>query len=776
MTSNATSKTFTYRYCVCHIMHDCHRLESTDIGVFGVVEYQYVSSLTSVMTTSSRREQGLTAFSALRRILEPGSYSCHDCPNRLVLGARSKRIRKPLSPAIRTWTNSAASAKINIDIARGKYSNFARLRATGGYAYFDRTKYITLLDSPANDIILFLRPRRFGKSLTLSMLDHFHSVILSPLLQIMDLDVHKDVQENKVRPGEYLVLKFDFSTVGPTRNMVQGERQLSDSIIGGLLQFYDEHEDFFEVSASQLESDNIDRANAIYSLTRLIRLVNRVVRRTSSKEDRKHHYGGVKGVYLLVDEYDAFSNQFMDPNGKLNWIQTPIAILMKTFWASMKSFTSLDYGIQRCFITGISPLSLVSISSGFNIAVNVSFDEDFTGLCGLTRADVKDALERVCDQTTGSVEEHLNSLARFANGYHFCNYKLVEPVFNTNTCLEYLQSVLSRRPSTLADPPNSEVSEVFLRTCASAPAAIGAMEAALAPPPHSSSNSRPYHNRLPYSRLVNQFNPIDLQCDLLNDKSEVWRSLLVYFGGFTFDKENPSEFLTIPNLIAARRFGTALLDHFGLLSTMEEAMRFLTLHGKIEKVLGGYKELMAKRDVYDSGYAMKERDHRDSFYVYTLANHALYSKPEYRITTLSGHLGFIDLVISLPNHFIVTEWKAINIEFVDTKVSLDRQEKADLIAGLDINGVLDLKFNKKERFKKGTIRRWIASDVTAQLRKYVLSQEVQVEAKEREFHAHLVVVVGSRQILIWDMDREGNWIGKPKLAPKMPQVEKKNKF
>ncbi|KAG0136188.1 hypothetical protein HOY82DRAFT_589531 [Tuber indicum] len=655
-----------------------------------------------------------------------------------------------------------------VGFSRGQYSNFARLRETGGYAYFDRTKYITLLDSPANDIILFLRPRRFGKSLTLSMLDYFHSVrhknkyhalfkvIISPLLQIMDLDVHKDVQESKVRPGEYLVLKFDFSTVGTSWNGVQGAQQLSDFINDGLRQFYGENEGFFGVSASQLESDNIDRANAINSLTCLIELVD-------------------WAIYLLVDEYDAFSNQFMDPNGKLNWIQTPIAILMKTFWASMKSFTSRYYGIQRCFITGISPLSLVSVSSGFNIAVNVSFDEDFTGLCGLTRADVKDALERVCDQTTGSVEEHLNSLERFANGYHFCNYKVVEPVFNTNTCLEYLHSVLSKRPSTLADPPNSEVSEVFLRTFASAPAAIGAMEAALAPPPHSSSNSRPHHNRLPYSRLVNQFNPIDLQCDLLNDKSEVWRSLLVYFGGFTFDKENPSEFLTIPNLIAARRFGTALLDHFGLLSTMEEAMRFLTLHGKIEKVLGGYKELMAKRDVYDSGYAMKERDHRDSFYVYTLANHALYSKPEYRITTLSGHLGFIDLVISLPNHFIVTEWKAINIEFIDTKVSLDRQEKADLIAGLDIKGVLGLKFNKKEKFKKGTIRRWIASEVTARLRKYVLSKEVLVEAKEREFHAHLIVVVASRQIIIWDMDREGNWIGKPKLAPQRQQVEKKNK-
>ncbi|KAG0136190.1 hypothetical protein HOY82DRAFT_625829 [Tuber indicum] len=659
--------------------------------------------------------------------------------------------------------------------SRGKYSNFAHLRKTKGYAYFDRTKYIRLLDSPANDIIVFLRPRRFGKSLTLSMLEHFYSVRHKAKYDTLfkDLAVHKDVQENKIRPGEYLVLKFDFSTVGPSTDMLQAAQQLADTINAGLQQFYRENHAFFGVSAAQLVSENINYKNPVHSLVSLVGLVDWVAGEIGEGSvGREHPFAGIKGIYLLVDEYDAFSNQFMDPYTQINWAQTPVAMLMKTFWATVKSLTSLDHGVRRCFITGISPLSLVSVTSGFNIAVNVSFDEDFTGLCGLSREDIKDALEQICDKTTDTVEEHLNRLARFANGYHFCNYKVVEPVFNTNTCLEYLQAVLSRRPSTLDDPPNSEVSEVFLRTCASSPAAIGAMEAALAPPPHSSCNSRPHHNRLPYSRLVNQFNLTDLRCDLLNDKSEVWRSLLLYFGGFTFDNAHPSEFLAIPNLIAARRFGTALLDHFGLLSTMEEAMRFLTLHGKIEKVLGGYQELMAKRDVYDSGYAMKERDHRDSFYVYTLANHALYSKPEYRITTLSGHLGFIDLVISLPNHFIVTEWKAINIEFVDTKLSLDRQEKADLIAGLDINGVLDLKFNKKERFKKGTIRRWIAWEVTSLLRKYVLSKEVQEEAKGRQFHAHLIVVIGSRQILIWDMDQDGNWIGKPRLAPKMERVEK----
>ena len=59
---------------------------------------------------------------------------------------------------------------------RGSESNFSKLRSDEGFAYFDRTRYLSVLNSVRARAILFLRPRRFGKSLTLSMLEHFHGV------------------------------------------------------------------------------------------------------------------------------------------------------------------------------------------------------------------------------------------------------------------------------------------------------------------------------------------------------------------------------------------------------------------------------------------------------------------------------------------------------------------------------------------------------------------------------------------------------------------------
>ncbi|RPA91777.1 hypothetical protein L873DRAFT_1640831, partial [Choiromyces venosus 120613-1] len=74
----------------------------------------------------------------------------------------------------------------------------------------------------------------------------------------------------------------------------------------------------------------------------------------------------------------------------------------------------------------------------------------------------------------------------------------------------------------------------------------------------------------------------------------------------------------------------------------------------------------------------------------------------------------------------------------------------------------ELRANKRfayfDRTRYGTIRDWIEKDVTAQLKSYVLSPEIRELAGSREFRAHLVLVVGSRKILVWEMDEKGDWI------------------
>ena len=105
-------------------------------------------------------------------------------------------------------------------------------------------------------------------------------------------------------------------------------------------------------------------------------------------------------------------------------------------------------GIRRTFITGVSPLSFAGIASAFNVSRDVSFDPDLAGLCGLTRSDVQAALEMLCPESE-AYEEHLSSMTRYINGFHFCAQRKVETVYNTDSCLSYLQVRISSLNSLL---------------------------------------------------------------------------------------------------------------------------------------------------------------------------------------------------------------------------------------------------------------------------------------------------------------------------------------
>ncbi|KAG0124862.1 hypothetical protein HOY82DRAFT_543474 [Tuber indicum] len=117
-----------------------------------------------------------------------------------------------------------------------------------------------------------------------------------------------------------------------------------------------------------------------------------------------------------------------------------------------------------------------------------------------------------------------------------------------------------------------------------------------------------------------------------------------------------------------------------------------------------------------------------------------------------------------PGHCVVTEWKTVGIDFLDLGDSLDLDEKAEALSKLGVNEILELRFHKREKYKKGSIRDWIEKDVAAKLKSYVLSPEIRELVGSSELHAHLVLVIGSRKILVWEMDGEGDWIGQPVLA------------
>jgi hypothetical protein len=330
---------------------------------------------------------------------------------------------------------------------------------------------------------------------------------------------------------------------------------------------------------------------------------------------------------VLVDEYDTFINDYLEPNSHLTLNGTPAGSNFKSFWNTLKTLWQ-GGDIPRIFVTGISSLSLTDVASGFNVSQNLSFDENLAGLCGLTRMEIEAALRSICS-SDDDVNYHLSYMTEYANGYHFCRSKTVDSVYNTETCLEYLQSVVWGRKPSLEDPQNSEVSEQFLNRFASSSCAIADFERALV---RDKEGFKP----LEYDQLKENFKLTELSRDIEKSRP-AWRSLMLYYGGLSFSPEDPGHYLRIPNLIAAKRIAHTVLEKYGLRESLTSTLENLASNGNIQPVLSCYHNLMIQRDVGYSDFEASEKIHRDSFYFSLLRNASLVPKVEFPLTIVRQH-------------------------------------------------------------------------------------------------------------------------------------------
>jgi Predicted AAA-ATPase len=286
--------------------------------------------------------------------------------------------------------------------------------------------------------------------------------------------VQKDIDERKVNPGQYFVLTFDFSRINPSRDPTEAHKALVEFLNSSLKTFYRAYTAYLGGNFAHL-CQNIHSKQPSLSLWWCAESV-----RDAIKQDER--LTGIQGIYVLVDEYDAFPNNFLElpktvGGSKTAWEDTPVGLTFKTFWATMKSLSTTGF-IQKIFVTGISPLSLSNLGSAFNVTRNLSFHKDLVGLCGLTYSDLEDALKEIFKDPGAYYDVRLE-MTKFFNGYHFCKDETVETVYNTETCLAYLQRCIERVIPETQDPPNSEVSGQFLRMFATSSSAIRDFEKAL---------------------------------------------------------------------------------------------------------------------------------------------------------------------------------------------------------------------------------------------------------------------------------------------------------
>ena len=273
-------------------------------------------------------------------------------------------------------------------------SDFATL-IREGYFYQDRTDRIPLLENTGRQLI-FIRPRRFGKSLLLSMLEHYYDV--NGANQFDALFGHLAIGRNPTPlRNQYFVMKWDFSLVKAQGELKEIEAALHQHLNDRMTQFA------VDYAAYLTRPITIRPDNAISSLESLLT--------ATSVTPHK--------IYLLIDEYDNFANDvLLARQGDYEALLYGEGLL-KTVFKAVKAAAS-GRGVDRVFITGVSPIVLSDMTSGYNVGENIYLDDMFNDLCGFTEAEINAVLERLA--VTGgswSVVEALETMRTFYNGYCF---------------------------------------------------------------------------------------------------------------------------------------------------------------------------------------------------------------------------------------------------------------------------------------------------------------------------------------------------------------------
>ena len=271
-------------------------------------------------------------------------------------------------------------------------ANYAEMRDRGFY-YVDKTDYIPRLE--AYNAPVFLRPRRFGKSLLVSTLAHYYDRTLAHRFEDLFggtyIGSHPTPEHNR-----YMIIRYDFSAMVMSDNMEGLEQNFNDLNCSPVEIMVIHNRDLFG------DFKFTTRGNASKMLEEALAYA------------RAHD---LPPVYILIDEYDNFTNQLLTSyNDPLYEKVTTADSFLRTFFKVIKKGIG-EGSIRTCFCTGVLPVTMDDLTSGYNIAEILTLESDFINMLGFTHAETDAYLRYVLDKYTGSQERYDEIWQLIVNNY-----------------------------------------------------------------------------------------------------------------------------------------------------------------------------------------------------------------------------------------------------------------------------------------------------------------------------------------------------------------------
>ena len=308
-------------------------------------------------------------------------------------------------------------------------SDFNQMR-NGNFYFVDKTMYLPLIEEMPSYLFL-IRPRRFGKSLFLSMMHTYYDILQKDNFDkyFGDLWIGSHPTEQR---NSFQVLFFDFSKAGcslPGADLMSSFNEYCSIIIN---QFAHQYAPFYDADFKETV-ENIESAKAKLAYIEI-----------KAKE---------KGypLYLIIDEYDNFTNVILSEHGqKMFHDLTHASGFYREYFKQFKGM------FNRIFLMGVSPITLDDLSSGYNIDWNISTDSRFNAMMGFDETEVREMLcyYQQNGLLVGNIEAMITEMKPWYNNYCFARMSLDnDRVFNCDMTLYYLRNQIDfhRPPENMVD-------------------------------------------------------------------------------------------------------------------------------------------------------------------------------------------------------------------------------------------------------------------------------------------------------------------------------------
>ena len=519
-------------------------------------------------------------------------------------------------------------------------SNFVTIVEENIY-YVDKTMYIPMLENEARNLF-FIRPRRFGKSLFLGMLHAYYDCRTKDKFEqwFGKLWIGQHPTPNQ---GRYQVLHLDFSQVG---GRIEKLEENFDSYCRVVFDsFVDIYEDYYT-------DDFVKKVRSAATVVDKLTLIN--------DESKKYEYP----LYLIIDEYDNFTNTVLNEQGEdVYWSITHAEGFYRDIFKKFKG------SFDRIFITGVSPVTLDDVTSGFNIGWHISTKPEFSQMLGFSTEDVhalfsyykaSGAIRPDCN-----IEAVIDEMKPWYDNYCFAKDALhtQSRVFNCDMVLYYLRNYISRGegPEEMIDP-NTKTDYNKMKRLIQLDKLDGDRKGVIRTIAETGEITCNLYETFPAHQITNP---------------DIFPSLLFYYGMLTIkDTLGSLLVLSIPNNNVRKQYYGFLLEEYQEvnhinLNEISVLFTYMALQGKWQDALNYMAEAYAKVSSVRDGIEA-ERNLQGFFMAYLNLNAYYYTAPELELN--HGFCDFFllpDLTHYATKHSYILELKLLHKG--DTEATAQKQ-------------------------------------------------------------------------------------------------------